>query len=95
MLIISRGTSYSVHCFEDVLALDADGETLGRAALLERTVRWLEQAGVTVPRKADGTPDATIEISLRRAVCAEDVAELVQAGQIPRSFAPGAQFALD
>lgn len=66
-----------------------------RAALLERTVRWLEQAGVTVPRKADGTPDATIEISLRRAVCAEDVAELVQAGQIPRSFAPGAQFALD
>ncbi|MBR4518590.1 MAG: UDPGP type 1 family protein [Victivallales bacterium] len=66
-----------------------------RAALLERTAKWLEQAGVKIPRKADGTPDVTIEISLRRAVCAEDIAELVQKGAIPRSFAPGDQFALD
>ena len=66
-----------------------------RAALLERTAKWLEQAGVKVPRKADGTPDATIEISLRRAVCAEDVAALVKAGDIPKVFTPGSQFALD
>lgn len=66
-----------------------------RNALRERTAKWLEQAGVKIPRKADGTPDATIEISLRRAVCAEDVAELVKAGEIPTTFAPGASFALD
>ena len=66
-----------------------------RAALLERTAKWLELAGVKIPRKADGTPDVTIEISLRRAVCAEDIAELVKTGAIPRSFAPGDQFALD
>ncbi len=66
-----------------------------RQALLQRTAGWLEQAGVTIPRRPDGTLDATIEISLRRAVCAEDVAKLVQDGSIPRSFEPGAQFALD
>ena len=66
-----------------------------RAALLERTAKWLEMAGAKIPRKDDGTPDCTIEISLRRAVCAEDVAQLLANGKIPKSFAPGATFALD
>ena len=52
-------------------------------------------AGVAIPRKADGAPDLNVEISLRRAVCAEDVAELVASGKIPKAFAHGDIFALD
>ena len=66
-----------------------------RDALLARTTHWLESAGVQIPRDGQGTPLATIEISLRRAVCAADVARLVQEGAIPKTFAPGDQFALD
>ncbi|MDB5327103.1 MAG: UTP--glucose-phosphate uridylyltransferase [Phycisphaerales bacterium] len=35
--------------------------------------RWLEAAGVSVPRKADGEPDATIEISPLFATSAEEL----------------------
>ncbi|MBR6471604.1 MAG: hypothetical protein IKS83_07390, partial [Victivallales bacterium] len=66
-----------------------------REALLERTTRWLEAAGVQIPRDATGKPGATVEISLRRAVCAADVISLVQSGEIPRAFTPGERFALD
>jgi UDP-N-acetylglucosamine/UDP-N-acetylgalactosamine diphosphorylase len=34
-----------------------------RAMLIDRDARRLERCGVTVPRKADGTVDATVEIS--------------------------------
>jgi UDP-N-acetylglucosamine/UDP-N-acetylgalactosamine diphosphorylase len=34
-----------------------------RAMTVERAARWLEAAGVTVPRKADGSPDCLIEIA--------------------------------
>jgi UDP-N-acetylglucosamine/UDP-N-acetylgalactosamine diphosphorylase len=34
-----------------------------RAMLVDRDARRLERAGVTVPRRADGTVDALIEIS--------------------------------
>jgi len=42
---------------------------------VERAARWLERAGLTIPRKADGTADATIEIS---PLFALDPEELVQ-----------------
>jgi UDP-N-acetylglucosamine/UDP-N-acetylgalactosamine diphosphorylase len=38
-----------------------------------RNSRWLEAAGVQVPRKADGTPDCTIEIAASFALYPEDV----------------------
>ena len=39
----------------------------------ERAARWLEAAGVTVPRKADGSCDCVIEISPLTATCAGDL----------------------
>jgi len=41
---------------------------------IERAARWMEQAGVAVPRKADGSPDVLIEISPLFALNAEDLA---------------------
>lgn len=40
----------------------------------ERAARWLEAAGVAVPRRADGSPDCVIEISPLTATCAEGLA---------------------
>ncbi|MEO1129335.1 MAG: UDPGP type 1 family protein [Planctomycetota bacterium] len=39
----------------------------------QRAAGWLEQAGFSVPRKADGTPDCTIEISPCTALWPEDL----------------------
>jgi UDP-N-acetylglucosamine/UDP-N-acetylgalactosamine diphosphorylase len=47
-------------------------ESCGRIQT-ERAARWLEAVGVKVPRKADGTPDCTLEISPRRASTAEEL----------------------
>jgi UDP-N-acetylglucosamine/UDP-N-acetylgalactosamine diphosphorylase len=40
-----------------------------------RAARWLEEAGVKVPRRADGEPDATIEISPLVALDADQLRE--------------------
>ncbi len=42
-----------------------------------RAARWLEQAGAVIPRKPDGEPDITVEISPSYATSAEQVAERV------------------
>jgi len=47
-----------------------------RAAMLARDCQWLEEAGIAVPRRTDGTPDVTVEISPLAAVCPEDLAKL-------------------
>ncbi len=39
----------------------------------ERAARWLEAAGVKVPRKPDGSPDCVIEIGPLTATCAEEL----------------------
>ena len=39
----------------------------------DRAARWLEAAGIEVPRGADGTPDAMIEIAPSFALDAESV----------------------
>lgn len=57
----------------------------------ERAARWLEAAGVKVPRKADGAPDCVIEISPLTATSAE---ELAGRGGLPREIKPGASVAL-
>ena len=62
-------------------------------------VQWAEGGTFSLhlldTRKADGTPDAQIEISLLKANCAEDVARLVADGAIPSAIAAGAVLAID
>ncbi len=56
----------------------------------ERAARWLEMAGVSVPRKADGSVDAVIELSHLTAIEPDDL----QAADLPASIAPGSEIAL-
>jgi UDP-N-acetylglucosamine/UDP-N-acetylgalactosamine diphosphorylase len=51
----------------------------------ERAARWLENYGVKVPRKADGSVDASIEISPLTATEVEDLATL----HLPIEIKPG------
>ncbi|MDD3887134.1 MAG: UTP--glucose-1-phosphate uridylyltransferase, partial [Victivallaceae bacterium] len=53
-----------------------------RAMLIERDARYLEAAGVRVPRRADGTVDAKFELSPRRVVDAADAAAYVAAHKL-------------
>jgi len=52
----------------------------------ERAARWLEAAGVAVPRNADGEPECTLEISPIAAMTAEEFARL----DLPESIERGA-----
>lgn len=56
-------------------ATGADSVDTSRRDQSSRAARWLEQAGVKVPRKPGGEPDATIEISPLFAVDAEQLRE--------------------
>ena len=47
-----------------------------RQMLVDRDIKRLASAGVNIPRKADGTPDVTVEISPRLVLDAEDAATL-------------------
>lgn len=51
----------------------------------QRAARWLESFGVLIPRKADGTVDATIEISPMTASCAQDLDRV----DLPKAIEPG------
>jgi UDP-N-acetylglucosamine/UDP-N-acetylgalactosamine diphosphorylase len=53
-----------------------------RQMLVDRDAARLEAAGVKVPRKADGAPDALIEISPRKVLDAEDAKSLASARNI-------------
>ncbi len=46
-----------------------------RAMLIARDAKWLEAAGITVPKKADGSPDCIIELSPAKFFDLEDVKE--------------------
>lgn len=41
-----------------------------------RAARWLERFGVAIPRKLDGSPDCTIEVSAETALFPEDLARI-------------------
>ncbi len=56
----------------------------------QRAARWLEACGVTIPRKADGSPDCVLEISPRTAACAREL----KSAKLPREVARGARLAL-
>lgn len=48
----------------------------------ERAARWLETAGVKIPRKEDGSVDAVIELSHMKAIDPEDLKTLDLPGEI-------------
>ena len=50
-----------------------DSVASARQITTERNARWLEFAGIAVPRKADGTPDCVIEIAASFALDPTDV----------------------
>ncbi len=50
-----------------------DSPATTREDLIERAGRWLEAAGLTVPRKDDGKCDCVLEISPAKAVAAQDL----------------------
>lgn len=59
-----------------------------RAMLMERDARWLESAGVTVPRNADGSLRCRIEFSPLAAVDPADASDYVKRNGV-RGIAPG------
>ena len=62
---------------------NADGEdspATARRDLNREYARWLEYAGVAVPRDADGDPTADIEVDPRYALDAEELAERIPPG---------------
>ena len=59
-----------------------------RAMLTARNARRLEAAGVAIPRRADGEPDAVIELSPRTVLDDADAAELVRKTGL-RAILPG------
>lgn len=50
-----------------------DSPATARRDMIRRAARWLEAAGVAVPRGADGEPAAKVEISPRLALDADDL----------------------
>jgi UDP-N-acetylglucosamine/UDP-N-acetylgalactosamine diphosphorylase len=57
-----------------------------RQMIIDRATDWLQAAGVQIPRKADGSPDCTLEIAPAFALHKEDVKEKLD--RIP-SIKPG------
>lgn len=55
-----------------------------------RAARWLESAGVKVPKRPDGSPDCILEISPRTASTADEL----RATSLPRVIDPGARMAI-
>jgi UDP-N-acetylglucosamine/UDP-N-acetylgalactosamine diphosphorylase len=55
-----------------------------------RAARWLEAAGVAVPKKPDGTPDCLLEISPRTASTADEL----KSAKLPRAIDRGTRVAL-
>jgi UDP-N-acetylglucosamine/UDP-N-acetylgalactosamine diphosphorylase len=56
-------------------AQDVDSPASAAEIMTLRNIRWLTAAGVTTPKKADGSPDAVIEISPSFAIYPEDVVD--------------------
>jgi UDP-N-acetylglucosamine/UDP-N-acetylgalactosamine diphosphorylase len=67
-----------------------DSPATSHAIQTERAARWLTAAGVNVPRREDGTPDCTLEISPLTALEAEDLRGKI----LPRRIERGASVAL-
>lgn len=70
-------------------ASGADSPESSRALQTERAARWLEKAGVRVPRRADGKPDCVLEITASTALDADDLS-----GRTLGEIRPGASLVL-
>lgn len=73
-------------------ATGVDSAEVTRQMMTERAAVWLEDAGVTVPRKDDGTPDCVLEIASSFALHKEDVRAKITA--VPE-LTPGCRVYLD
>jgi UDP-N-acetylglucosamine/UDP-N-acetylgalactosamine diphosphorylase len=66
--------------FAPIKNADAEGALDSPATCMqgqtERAARWLEASGVKIPRKADGSVDAVIELSHMKAIDPEDIKDL-------------------
>lgn len=71
-------------------ATGADSPESCRLIQTLRAARWLEKAGVEVPKKADGSPDCVLEVSPRTATCAEELA----GAALPKRIERGSHVAL-
>jgi UDP-N-acetylglucosamine/UDP-N-acetylgalactosamine diphosphorylase len=69
-------------------ATGVDSAETSRQMMVDRTADWLESAGVTVPRKPDGSVDCLLEIAPSFALEKEDIKEKLN--QIPK-IKPGAK----
>ena len=56
-------------------ASGTDSVETAKNMMTARAAEWLENAGITVPEKADGTPDCTIEIAPSFAIEEQDIIE--------------------
>lgn len=69
----------------------ADSPASCAAFQSERAARWLERAGVAVPRREDGSPECVLEISPLSALEPDDLRAIPS---LPRAIEPGAHIAL-
>jgi UDP-N-acetylglucosamine/UDP-N-acetylgalactosamine diphosphorylase len=56
-------------------AVGADSPQVTKKMMITRSALWLEQAGIEIPRKPDGSIDCRIEIAPSFALCKEDILE--------------------
>ncbi len=71
-------------------ATGVDSVESSKALQTARAASWLEACGVSVPRKPDGSPDCTLEISPATATCAAELAKT----PLPKAIERGARLAL-
>jgi UDP-N-acetylglucosamine/UDP-N-acetylgalactosamine diphosphorylase len=71
-------------------ATGVDSVESSKALQTARAASWLEACGVSVPRKPDGSPDCTLEISPATATCAAELATT----PLPKAIERGARLAL-
>lgn len=71
-------------------ATGADSVESSKELQTLRAARWLERAGVAIPKKSDGTPDCVIELSPRTATCFEHL----KGAKLPKAIERGARVAM-
>jgi UDP-N-acetylglucosamine/UDP-N-acetylgalactosamine diphosphorylase len=71
-------------------ATGADSVESSKALQTERAARWLSACGVKIPRRADGSVDATIEIAPLTALDADQL----RSAKLPATIEPGARVLL-
>jgi UDP-N-acetylglucosamine/UDP-N-acetylgalactosamine diphosphorylase len=54
-------------------AVGTDSPQVAKKMMIVRSALWLEQAGIKIPRKPDGSIDCRIEIAPSFAICKEDI----------------------